>query len=284
VGVDFSKEDVHIYIPSAGRASRQVTLSKFPDRWRALTTVIVPEGQRKAYKRSHFDVVECPAENIGATRQWLIDNTHAEYILMMDDDLYFYHRAEPFKVSLVGNSSKDNGKMIDALFEAMIDDGFVHVGVAARPEASFYLCGYKIGTRINNVHGYNVYRMRKLGRSIGARFDKLKLMEDFHVTLTLLENGFPNKVLLDYVWNQPGSNTDGGCSTYRTPEAQAKAARKLAALHPDYVKVVEKKVVGKTSWEGMKTRTDVRIQWHKAYEENNGPHKHWKFERKHVRK
>jgi hypothetical protein len=272
-----------IYIPSAGRASRQITLSTIPKKWLPHTTLVVPEGQGPGYmQHTDIDVVECPASSIGGTRQWIIDTTDDDYILMMDDDLYFYHRAEPFKVGLVGNTKKDNTLMIETLFGTLASGKYIHVGVAPRTEASFYLCGHKICTRINNVHGYDVKQMRKLGKKIGARFDKLKLMEDFHVTLTLLENGFPNKVLLDYVWNQPGSNTDGGCSTYRTPEAQAKAARKLAALHPDYVKVVEKKVVGKTSWEGMKTRTDVRIQWHKAYA--NAPHPHWKIERKHVRK
>jgi hypothetical protein len=276
-----------IYIPSAGRPERQITLSKIPEYWLNNTTLVVPEGQRKKYRRAltrPVNIVECDAANIGETRQWIIDTTDADYVLMMDDDLYFYHRKEKYKIGLVGNSEEDNALMIDRLFKSMDDLGFVHVGVAPRTEASFYLCAYKCCTRINNVHGYNVAEMRRLGKNYGARFDRLKVMEDFHVTLTLLKNGYPNKVLLDYVWNQPGSNTDGGCSTYRTPEAQAKAAHKLASLHPDYVKVVEKKVVGKTSWAGMKTRTDVRIQWHKIYEDHTGVHPHWKIERKHVRK
>jgi hypothetical protein len=277
-----------IYIPSAGRPERQITVSKLPPYWLDLTTLVVPEGQAGNYRKKKFglpvDIIECPAANIGGTRQWIIDTTDADSVLMMDDDLYFYHRAEPYKMGLVGNTKADNADMIEELFDTLAIGKYIHVGVAPRPEASFYLCRYKCCTRINNVHGYNVAELRRLGKRYGARFDRLKLMEDFHVTLTLLENGYPNKVLIDYVWNQPGSNTGGGCSTYRTPEAQAKAARKLAALHPDYVKVVEKKVVGKTSWEGMKTRTDVRIQWHKAYEAGSGAHPHWKTERKHVRK
>lgn len=275
-----------IYIPSAGRAHRQITLENLPAGWMPNTTLVVPEGEARRYKkhitREVGAIIECRHENIGATRQWILDTCKEEYVIMMDDDLYFYHRKEPFKISLAGNTREDNGEMIQKLMHAMAVEGYIHVGVAPRPEASFYLCGYKICTRINNVHGYNVPKMRKLRDKIGARFDALHLMEDFHVTLTLLENGHPNKVLLDYVWNQPGSNTEGGCSTYRTAKAQAKAAKTLAELHPDFVKVVEKKVVGKTSWEGMKTRTDVRIQWHKAY--SDAPHKHWKTERKYVRK
>jgi hypothetical protein len=107
-------------------------------------------------------------------------------------------------------------------------------------------------------------------------FDRLKVMEDFDFTLTLLENGGRNAVTLDYVWNQTGSNQPGGCSDYRTAEVQAKAAKELAKLHPGVVKVVEKEVIGKTSWGGMKTRTDVRIQWRKAY--TGKPLKHWAIE------
>ena len=42
-----------------------------------------------------------------------------------------------------------------------------------------------------------------------------------------------------------------------------RCSNELAALHPDFVKVVEKYT--KTSWGGG-IRTDVRIAWKKAYE------------------
>jgi hypothetical protein len=69
-------------------------------------------------------------------------------------------------------------------------------------------------------------------------------------------------VLNNWCNNQAeGSSADGGCSTYRTPELQAQAARLLAELHAPYVKVVEKET--KTAWGGG-TRTDVMIQWKRA--------------------
>jgi hypothetical protein len=74
-------------------------------------------------------------------------------------------------------------------------------------------------------------------------------------------------VLFEYCWNQRDSGATGGCSTYRTAEMQAEAARRLAELHPNFVKVVTKKSKDtSTSWKNMKERVDVIVYWRKALE------------------
>jgi hypothetical protein len=90
----------------------------------------------------------------------------------------------------------------------------------------------------------------------------MEVMEDFHVALSLLEAGYSNRIMNHYAHNQKGSGTAGGCSHFRTPELHAKNEHLLAALHPDVVKVVQKETKG--AWGGG-TRTDVNIQWKKAY-------------------
>jgi TET-associated glycosyltransferase-like protein len=279
-----TNKDIAIYIPSAGRGTRQFTLQRIPPAYRDITYLVVPKDQRFEYD-AHAGrcagVLACPKNGIGKTRQWILDTTKRKFILLLDDDMYFYHRIKKGDWHLATNDMNQNKEMLDELFAYLIDDKFIHIGMATRTEASFYLCSYRTCTRVNNVHGFNVVEMRKHAPS----FAELPVMEDFNVTLNLLRAGFPNKVLLDFVWNQPGSNADGGCSTYRTQSLQSKAAHALAALHPKFVKVVEKKVVGTTSWEGMKTRTDVRIAWHKAWlDAGKGEHKHWAKERKALRK
>ena len=87
-------------------------------------------------------------------------------------------------------------------------------------------------------------------------------MEDFHVTLSLLELCFPNLVMQDFACGQAASNAPGGCSLYRDAKLQSQAAMNLAAAHPGFVKVVTKNA---KSWQGMNTRTDVRVQWKKAF-------------------
>jgi hypothetical protein len=275
---------IGIYIPSAGRNMRQFTLERIPTVYRDITYLVVPKTERYAYD-AHAGrcagVLTCPKNGIGKTRQWILDTTKCKYVLMLDDDMYFYHRVKKKDWHLATNNMEENKAMLDELFAYMIDDGYMHVGMAARTEASFYLCSYRNCSRVNNVHGFNVAKMRKHAPSFAA----LPVMEDFNVTLSLLTRGFPNKVLLDYVWNQPGSNSNGGCSTYRTAKLQARAATQLAALYPKLVTVVEKKAKAKGSWDGMRTRIDVRIAWHKAWlASGKGEHKHWAVERAHLRK
>jgi hypothetical protein len=287
--MNITNKDIGIYIPSAGRGTRQHTLERIPPVYRDITYLVVPKEQRfeyDTYAGRCAGVLACPKTGIGKTRQWILDTCKKKFILMLDDDMYFYHRIKPMDWHLATNNMQQNKDMLDELFAYMIDDEYVHVGMSTRTEASFYLCDHRTCTRVNNVHGFDVVRLKKWMETCAVRFDELKLMEDFNVTLSLLRSGIPNKVLLDYVWNQPGSNSDGGCSTYRTATLQAKAARKLAFIHPEFVKVVEKKVVGVTSWDGMKTRTDVRIDWHKAWLSNGKrkDHEHWAVERAAKRK
>jgi hypothetical protein len=87
-------------------------------------------------------------------------------------------------------------------------------------------------------------------------------MEDFDVTLQLLRLGYANIVLAQWVHNQRGSGASGGCSTYRTMDMQAKAAKGLAKLHAPFVNVVYKQT--SHAWGGQ-ARQDVVIAWKKAY-------------------
>jgi len=110
-----------------------------------------------------------------------------------------------------------------------------------------------------NAYMYDVAQLRSLGVIMG----RLRVMEDFDLTIQLLRMGKPNAVIYQYCWNQSGSNADGGCSQYRTLEMQAQAAHQLAKLHSGFVKVTEKQ---SKNWKGMVTRTDVIVYWKKAYE------------------
>jgi hypothetical protein len=112
---------------------------------------------------------------------------------------------------------------------------------------------------------YNTYLVdTELFIKENIRFDSLKVMEDFYVTLSFLTRGYPNAVVFDYCWNQLGSGAEGGCAEYRDEEMQAQAAKELHATFPGFVRVVEK--TSKTAWEGMETRTDVNVLWKKAFE------------------
>ena len=113
-------------------------------------------------------------------------------------------------------------------------------------------------------------------KSKGARFDRVRLRQDFDVILYMLERGYPNRVIFKYAFGQT-SGSKGGCSAYRTPELMEKEAYKLKKLHgPKVVSVVTKTTKG--GWDGMedvngmKQRKDVIIQWKRAFKPK-GPKK-----------
>jgi hypothetical protein len=107
------------------------------------------------------------------------------------------------------------------------------------------------------VLGYRRDILKKLDRS----FDEMEVMEDFHIALTLLEQGYENVVLNNWCHNQAGSGKAGGCSHFRTAEVQTRNADRLSELHPGVVNVVRKTT--KSAWGGGE-RTDVRVLWKKA--------------------
>lgn len=267
-------KDTTIYIPSRSRVGAVRTYYDMPPELteRDKVMVVVSHDELVDYSRAQPNMrfLATHKKGIGRVRQWIIAQCPTKYMLMFDDDLYFYRRKHPRAIQLVKTSEDARRHMLYMLVKPL-SEGVVQTGLASRVDASHYLSPYRWCTRINNVHGFNI---EKFGET-GLRFDDYKVMEDFHVTLSLLERGIPNACVYDYCWNQTGSNTKGGCSTYRNEETQSKAAHMLHEAHPKYVTVVKKKVIGATSWEGMKERTDVRINWRKAF-----PYElpHFKFE------
>lgn len=266
-------DDVTLYIPSKGRSDIVRTYRTLPPEWKERATIVVNDAEANDYLKHNHGVPISPstAVGIGNTRQWMLKRCRTPWCIMLDDDLYFFKRARPGGIRLVNAGENDVREMYRILLEAM-DEGYVHGGVATRPVTSFWACKYRVCQRVNNFHFFHADTARQY-----ADFTKLKVMEDFHVSLSLLERGYPNYVLFDYCWNQPGTNTRGGCSDYRTGDVQHRSAVQLHKLHPEVVRVRSKTVVGQTSWEGMKERTDVVIQWREAFKD--GWHPHWELEK-----
>ena len=250
---------MQIFIPTYGRASSQTT-------YRALVeaglkvTLVVQNRERDLYSTyPHVEVLPPHIQTIAPTRQYILDAlVTAHAFCMVDDDLVFFKRRED-------DPTKLRDIKPDELHDAFLDMGaqlnianVAHVGFAAREGANRQVDPLLENTRIMRVLGYHAPTLRRLD----IRFDAMEVMEDFHVALTLLEAGYKNQIMNHYAHNQKGSGTAGGCSHFRTPALQAKNAHLLAVLHPGVVKVVLKETKG--AWGGG-TRTDVNVQWKKAY-------------------
>jgi len=249
-----------VCIPTLNRVESQPTLGCMPKSHLENVRLVPHKDEAKAYADhwGEYFILPCPVKGIAPTRQWIMENAKAKYVIMFDDDMTFNVRTgQGVKIKKCKHGNV--GDMIDLLVR-WLDEGFVHVGVSARQnnhqvEEEFIEIG-----RMNNAYGFNVKEFHKAGAAF-----RLQLMEDFDVTLTLLGAGLPNRVTYKYAWGQMASGAKGGCSSYRNDDTQRAAAFALKKLHPFAVSVVKK--TSAKPWGGFKsaTRYDVNIGWKKAF-------------------
>lgn len=251
---------MRIYIPTMGRKN-QVTYSQLPLALQKVTTLVVPQDELASWRGSGIDVVAHPrsCKSIGPVRQFICAELHnvSKYgakLIMLDDDIRFSARRTDDPTKFCPTRDEDiilGFKMVEDLVGSYGHAAIRHREMANESPVVEY------AARALRALAYDVRLLKK----VGARFDRIIVMEDFDVTLQLLEAGYANAIYSGIIQNQNGSGAAGGCSTYRTMEKQAEGAHGLARLHPGFVKVVEKTTKG--AWGGG-TRTDVQVAWKKA--------------------
>lgn len=222
------------------------------------TTLVVQDRERELYSAFPLLILPPQVQTLPDTRQWLTDNLSENKCIQLDDDLVFATRRTDEPTKFFPATGFEIEEMFDELLGLL--DVYAHVGVSGREGANRNVNWHKGVGRQMRIHGYrlDILRREKI------RQDSMPDVEDFHTTLQLLRLGFPNKLLNWIVHNQEGSNTEGGCSAYRTLETHARDVELLREHHPKFVKVVTKTT--KTAWGGGE-RKDVIIQWKKAYQE-----------------
>ncbi len=221
-------------------------------------TICCPRSQAAAYKAAHQEYL---VVGLGETPYlpqfqdlclaWARDDA----VVLLDDDLVFAARSQDLK-SLPGATDTDLRSMFMFLRTALHTGHYAHATIDTRNGNNLNIDKHG-ATRecgpARSVLGLN----RRVMRRHHIQFGEVKSKGDYHVTLSLLEVGEPNAI--SHMWTHDFSAKQlvaGGCTSYRTPEFHAEASHRLAALHPRFVKVVDK--------DG---RTDVRVQWRKALAE-----------------
>jgi hypothetical protein len=253
---------MRIVVPSYQRPSRCETLS-----WLTLGGItpdlVIQPQEQAAYafgmaSKYNCNLVILPPEvkGIANTRQWIVDNTEDDKLLMLDDDLKFFRRVTPTDWHLNKCNAQD---MVDMI--AWVDDNlnrYPSVGVSLRQGNNQCPSSTRTNGQLIRAVGVHLPTLRQHG----LRYDVLPVMEDRHVCLSLLDLGYENCINFEFANDQASSQSAGGCTEERTKEIQDSASRRLAELHPGIVKVVQKET--KNGWWGG-TRTDTVVQWKQAY-------------------
>lgn len=256
---------MRIFIPTRGRIDRQITMrDAFLDHIKAMYPVfyVVPDCDYKQWNTGRHHVLRVSDDfKFSDIRQYIAEYEvwKDPYHVCIDDDLTFFCRQDPECIDLFKASQDDIENMFRWMELQMITQKFAHGGISAREGNNHVEDDYATNTRCMRCHFYDA----RVIKGEELKYTDVAARQDFHMTLSLLERGYPNIVSYVFAQNQMGgSDTPGGCSRYRTPEFLEATAKRLQELHPEFVKVVEKET--KTSWGGGK-RIDVQMAWKKAY-------------------
>ena len=233
-------------LQQTGRRVRLIVQAREVEKWRDIIGL-----------NASFEVLPDHIQTIAATRDYIVHEMQGyAKVVMFDDDLHFAVRRSDDRTKFRQPTAQDLSAMLLAI-ERMLDVS-PHIGIGAREGGNRNTDVLLHNTRMMRVLAYD----RTYHKNRMITFAPMELMEDFHVNLQIMRSGRDTIVLNDWVSNQAGgSGSSGGCSTYRTPALQDAEARKLAWLHPGFVKVVQKTTKG--AWGGG-TRTDVTVAWKQA--------------------
>lgn len=253
-----------IYIPSRGRATerQQTTLAQIPFEILHRVYLVVPYDEHDDYCEIANDlrvgILSWPNVNgINATRRAIgihAEESNESHFMMFDDDLKFFRRRSSEDTRLVELDDSGYLWMIDAC-QDLFNLGYGAVGVSARQGNNRLEWPLVENTRMIRTLGFETELFNS------CEHDRVDVMEDFDVLLQILRKGRDMAVLSSFSQDQGMTQASGGCSTYRTHELHDASARKLAELHPEFVKLRQK--VNKTGGD-FGTRTEVTISWKKA--------------------
>lgn len=261
--------DYTVYIPTKGRKGQELkTLSqilKFSD---IKPIIICPTNEFDNFAHQyHPNIVRAVDKKyLGQVWQHILENCPTQGVIIIDDDLRFCIRYLKIHDWLEQVKNKELNNMFSWMNE-QLDAGFVHGSISIRKGNHFIEEDFRDCANAKDCLFFN----RDVLLKENARLDRLKTMQDFDITLQLMNKGYPNRVGYNWCCDQENPTAEGGTTLYRTPEVQKEAAYQLAEFWPDYVKVIKKKAKSKTAIYGSE-RYDVRIAWRRCWKNRDTDH------------
>lgn len=237
---------MNIYILSSGRPSRQITYNNLPKDLKYNIIFVVPEKDMVQYLETHGDCnfIFHRKEGIRATRQYVLDLTGDNKLVLLDDDLTFYIRQ--YAGNYIKNIKEDLHRLFDLVNEEL--DNYAHVGLCNKFMS-------QTQPRIRNV-GLGYYQFLAYNKALfpkpAPRF-RLEIGEEHDFHLQLRSRGLISSVLTEWAKSDV-SHAPGGCEEWRTKALEITEHNRMADLWPGIVKVVPTKKFSGTT---------IRIAWKK---------------------
>jgi hypothetical protein len=211
------------------------------------------------------EVVVCdiPTPSYSQKYKWIGEfaaSRGEEKFVIADDDLCFYVRKNTTAWNLRNAEADDVVRMFD-LIDLNLDT-YSSVGLTGRQGVSHQGAECVEDEVVENIRIVRIVAFRTEA-FLACTHDRIPYMCDFDTQLQILRRGEPTAALKFYADGQKSTQAPGGCSVNRNHDNHNYSAITLAELHPEFVRLRQKN--NKTGG-AFGTRTEVTIQWKKAYQ------------------
>ena len=207
-----------IYCPSLKRSDIATT-----HKYLSEAIYVVSKKEADQYKKLHSNIWAIPDEiqgNLSRVRNYVLDNSEEQEILLLDDDLKYFGRWN-------GNERKTLGEQeaMNMIQEGMLlaqELGVVYWGLNCLPDKG----AYREYTPFGTCHYIGGPFQAHVNNPL--RYDEvIFLKEDYDMTLQVLNRFRVNLRMNMYHYVAEQNTQKGGCASYRTIEREMEQNRML---------------------------------------------------------
>jgi len=246
-----------IYILTYGNRE-QLTYFNLPDSLRQRVIFVVhPDEADNFTEIPCLEVLQCAIQGTGAgaVREYIMGDSMARgnpVTIMLDDDIGFraYRGDKRFEQALPHE--------IEAGFREMSDlRGAIYTSFGT----TFFNDGTEQWEKYGR-HSYSFFIDTALFYRHSLTFLGVDTMEDVYFTLQAFEMGLHNRINKHLCAVSPTPSTGGENYDGKRAERHEAAARQLAIMFPDFVRIRQTK--NKVHMRNIGTPVDITVQWKKA--------------------
>ena len=210
--------DLTLYVNSYNRPDKQITLDNLPAEIAKNVNLVVRSSELKSYEKympkieTLWAIDDHKIDSLAKTRQWTFDHCRTRYLMFLDDDLRFYHRADPEDWHLTYMKELDDYmKMFQEMVHKAKLEGAAHLSISPREGNNRHPSGWNLNRRYMRLYMYD----KEILLREKIEVSRCTMMMDFDVALQLIRKGYPAYVDFTHAQGHPESNSAGGCSNER---------------------------------------------------------------------